>query len=149
MKDFMVRQFNLSRPGGRPPVPHSRYGYYTVLLLLNRQYMQSGNLFVFGPQQPFSWQVIPAAPAAVLLCFSKAFISSKMQLSLNALPVFSGKHSNSFRLEGSAEQEAVSIMLNMQQEACTAYRYKKELIQNYLMQLFHVIMKQVQKELRV
>lgn len=134
------------------PSPFTRRDYYKIALLLEGEAIvtyadrtipvKGGTILFSNPMIPYSWQRVSEKSTYYFCLFTEAFVN-------NQLKQESPAESSLFRIQGdnvlfpdpSAMKRMTGIFEMMLQEAAGHYRYKQDVLRNYVQLLIHEALK--------
>jgi len=108
----------------------------------NKSIPVSGNtLLFFNPQVPYTYDPLTSGTSGYFCVFKDEFFKENLRLNLSELPVFAAGSQPVFGLDEEQTNEVKSIFQKIISEFDSDYRYKYELIRNYVSELIYLAMK--------
>jgi AraC family transcriptional regulator, transcriptional activator of pobA len=102
----------------------------------------SGNtLLFFNPQVPYTYDPLHADTSGYFCVFRDEFFKGNLRLNLMELPLFAAGSQPVFSLDDEKTAEVKNIFERIIKELDTDYRYRYELIKNYVSELIYLAMK--------
>lgn len=129
-------------------IPYRRRDFYKIMLVKGRSRVVFADkeievkeqaLSFSNPLIPYKWEHLDNRREGVYCIFKEAFferVSSFLQYE-----VFQAKGTHLFELTDDQVEEVISVFSKMEREMGSDYKYKDELIRNYLQELIHFGMK--------
>ncbi|MEA5257903.1 helix-turn-helix transcriptional regulator [Arcicella aquatica] len=135
---------------GGTPVNYSRRDFYKVSLIRGRNIyhyadksieIDGPTLIFFNPQVPYTWELISGETTGFFCIFKEAFFTENLRSNINDLPMFKIGGKPAFLLNEAQDEYLSGIFLKMIAEINSDYRYKYDLIRNYVTEMIHAAMK--------
>jgi AraC-like DNA-binding protein len=136
---------------GKQPVVYTRRDFYKITLLRGHNIyhyadksieVKGSTLLFFSPHVPYTFQPITEYPGGYFLIFREAFFAEKIRDSLKDFPMFSIRDSKPSYFLNEEQDAQVSLIFNkMLEEIQSDYKFKYDLIRNYVTELFHFALK--------
>jgi AraC-like DNA-binding protein len=134
------------------PMRYTRRDYYKISLLnghniyhyADKSLEVSGPaLLFFNPRVPYTVEnVIPGKIGEGYFCiFKEEFFSDHMRVSLHELPMYAPGGKPAFMLDMAQHSNLCHVFEKMLTELKADYRFKYDLIRNYIMELVHAALK--------
>jgi AraC family transcriptional activator of pobA len=126
-----------------------RRDFYKIMLFQGNNVFHYGDksiavkgstLLFFNPQVPYTYDPLSPDTTGYFCVFKDEFFKENHRLNLSDLPLFAAGAQPVFDLDGKSE-ELQSIFEKIIKELNTDYRYKYELIKNYVSELIFMAMK--------
>lgn len=103
-------------------------------------------LVFFNPHAPYTWESLEGDKTGFCCVFSAPFFTTQMQEKINALPMFMAGGKPVQALTKEQDKAAADIFVRMLEEWPSDYRYKYDLLRNYVTQLIHLALKMQMSE---
>lgn len=135
---------------GRPTMSYSRRDFYKISLIrgknlyhyADRTIITEGNtLMFFNPQVPYAWEGLSDDKSGFFCIFRESFLTDIGRHPLRDLPMFTAAGMPSYNLDRALVTQATALFNKMLVEINSDYRYKYDLLRNYLMELVHIALK--------
>lgn len=133
-----------------PPINYSRRDFYKVCLIRGRNIyhyadksieIDGPTLIFFNPQVPYTWEPVSGDQTGFFCIFREAFFTENLRSNIYDLPMFKIGGKPAYFLNEVQEKFINDIFLKMLEEINSDYRYKYDLIRNYLTEMIHTAMK--------
>jgi AraC family transcriptional regulator, transcriptional activator of pobA len=142
---------------GKKPVTYNRRDFYKITLMRGKNIyhyadksieIDGSTLMFFSPHVPYTIHPITENPGGYFLIFREAFFAEKIRDSLKDFPMFSIRDSKpSYILDPEQDMRVSEIFIKMIDEIQSDYKFKFDLIRNYVTELFHFALKLQPSEL--
>jgi len=135
---------------GGTPINYSRRDFYKVSLIRGRNIyhyadksieIDGPTLIFFNPQVPYTWELVSGETTGFFCIFKEAFFTENLRSNINDLPMFKIGGKPAFLLNETQDEYLSGIFLKMMTEINSDYRYKYDLIRNYVTEMIHAAMK--------
>jgi len=134
------------------PMRYTRRDYYKVSLLRGHNIYHYADkslevsgpaLLFFNPRVPYTVEhVIPGKIGEGYFCiFKEEFFSDHMRASLHELPMYAPGGKPAFMLDDEQHRNLSNVFEKMMTELRSSYRFKYDLIRNYIMEMVHAALK--------
>ena len=134
------------------PVRYTRRDYYKISLIrghyiyhyADKSLEVSGpTLLFFNPRVPYTFEHVgEEKPFSGYFCiFKEEFFSEHMRLSLRELPMYAPGGRPAYMLDQTQDKNVSNVFEKMLEELQSDYRFKFDLIRNYIMEMVHYAMK--------
>lgn len=132
------------------PVVYSRRDFYKISLMRGRNLYHYANksieidrptLIFFNHHVPYNWEPLGDDQTGYFCIFKEAFFSEKLRGGMNALPMFAPGGKPAYPLDETQEAYVVSVFQKMREEIGSDYKFKYDLIRNYVTELIHYALK--------
>lgn len=143
---FSIPQL-MEQSKGKPRMPYNRRAYYKISLIRGRNRAEYAdkvieieqNALLFAtPRVPYHYYPLDPDQQGYFCVFTDAFLhKSKSGIVLDQLPLFQPGGYPVFQLSDEQARELTDLFLKMSRELASDYRYKYDLIRNYVMELIH------------
>jgi AraC-like DNA-binding protein len=146
---FKIQQ---PHPAPRQPMRYTRRDYYKISLLnghniyhyADKSLEVSGPaLLFFNPRVPYTVEYLnPDNIGGGYFCiFKEEFFSDNMRVNLHELPMYAGGGKPAYMLDEEQHASLGNVFDRMLTEMRSDYRFKYDLIRNYIMELVHAALK--------
>jgi AraC family transcriptional regulator, transcriptional activator of pobA len=135
---------------GKTPVEYTRREYYKIALMrgsylyhyADKTIEVSGTtLIFFNPNVPYTFQPITENGTGFFCIFKEAFFTERIRGGLKDLPMFMPGNKPSYSLNKDQDKYVTHIFEKMIAEIGSDYKYKYDLIRNYIMEMVHYTLK--------
>jgi AraC family transcriptional activator of pobA len=137
---------------GKAPIVYSRRDFYKIMLVRGNNIYhyadksvkaEGSTLMFFNPQIPYTFQSQDAAEgmSGYFCIFKKFFFTEKMRGGISDLPMFEPGNKPSYALTSEQDEHVSAIFQKMRAEIDSDYRFKYDLIRNYVTELIHYALK--------
>jgi len=137
----------MQRLKDKPQMPYNRRAYYKISLVKGNtvaEYAdkvidieQSGLLFA-TPKVPYNYRFKDLNQSGHFCVFTEEFmLQSKSGVTLDELPIFRPGGYPVFQVSKQDAKELTAIFLKMEKELASDYRFKYDLLRNYVVELIH------------
>lgn len=135
---------------GKTPAKYSRRDFYKVSLVrgTNRYHyadksieINGTTLMFFNPQVPYTFESLSEEHSGYFCIFKEPFFTEKLKGNMNELPMFSPGGKPSYLLNAEQDKYVSQIYEKMLTEIGSDYRFKFDLIRNYVTELVHYALK--------
>lgn len=135
---------------GKPPMQYNRRDFYKISLIRGHQLYHyadksievSGTaLIFFNPHVPYQLESLDNAPTGRFCIFKDAFFSEHIRGSLKDLPMFAQGGKPAYMLDKKQDKHVTAIFEKMLEEINSDYRFKFDLVRNYIMEMVHYALK--------
>ncbi|GAB4026590.1 helix-turn-helix domain-containing protein [Spirosoma koreense] len=132
------------------PHPYIRRDFYKISLIRGRNIIHyadksieiSGTtLIFFSPQVPYTWESLSTDKTGFFCIFKEAFFSEFMRGNTHDLPMFRPGGKPSYVLTDRQDEQVSALFQKMIDEIRSDYRYKYDLLRNYVSELIHYALK--------
>lgn len=148
--DFNV--FRLADSGSRsaPPSPYARYDFYKVMLIRGKHRchyadksiaFDGSTLLFFNPAVPYRFERLDDQSTGFFCVFKESFYTESVRNGIHDLPMFAPGGQPAYTLTEKQEQEVISLFEKMLNEINSDYRFKYDLMRNYVSELIHLARK--------
>lgn len=135
---------------GKTPVEYTRRDYYKIALMrglhlyhyADKTIEVSGTtLIFFNPNVPYTFQPLTENPSGAFCIFKEAFFTERIRGGIKDLPMFVPGNKPSYSLNQEQDKYVSQIFEKMIAEIGSDYKYKYDLIRNYIMEMVHYTLK--------
>ncbi|MDJ1506417.1 helix-turn-helix transcriptional regulator [Xanthocytophaga agilis] len=135
---------------GSTPVKYSRRDFYKVSLIRgkNRYHyadksieISGSTLIFFNPSVPYTWESLSDDKTGFFCIFKESFFTEKMRGNINELPMFMPGGKPAYLLNKTHDKRVSQIFTKMLDEIDSEYRFKYDLLRNYVTELIHYALK--------
>ncbi len=132
------------------PVKYARRDFYKISLIRGRNRyhyadksieINGTTLMFFNPHVPYTWETLADDNSGFFCIFKEAFFTSTMRGHLSEMPMFASGGKPSYVLDAAQDEQVSQLFLKMLEEINTDYRYKYDLLRNYVTELIHFALK--------
>ena len=135
---------------GKQPMQYNRRDFYKISLIRGHQLYHyadksievSGTaLIFFNPHVPYKLEPLDNVPTGSFCIFKDAFFSEHIRGSLKDLPRFAQGGKTAYMLDKKQDKHVTAIFEKMLEEINSDYRFKFDLVRNYIMEMVHYALK--------
>ncbi|MFN8348739.1 MAG: helix-turn-helix transcriptional regulator [Spirosomataceae bacterium] len=148
-------QFNVFRledhnGPGKTPIQYVRRDYYKISLIrghfvyhyADKSLEVSGTtLLFFNPRVPYTFTRLGETGTGYFCIFKEDFFSEFLRNSLSELPMYAPGGKPAYQLNEAQDSNVSRVYEKMLEELPSDYRFKYDLIRNYVMEIVHYAMK--------
>lgn len=103
--------------------------------------VEGTTLMFFNPQVPYTYESLSDDHAGYFCIFKEPFFTEKLKGNMNELPMFSPGGKPSYMLTAEQDKYVSQIYEKMLTEIGSDYRFKYDLLRNYVTELVHYALK--------
>jgi AraC family transcriptional regulator, transcriptional activator of pobA len=131
-------------------VKYSRREFYKIILIRgkNRYHYAEKSveidgtaLIFFNPRVPYTWEPLTGTPTGYFCIFREGFFNGNMRSNINELPMFAPGGKPVYILNKTQDKQIEELFVKMKTEIVSDYRYKYDLIRNYVNEIIHTALK--------
>lgn len=150
MGQFNVFKLEDCNGPGKPAVQYSRRDFYKVSLVrgkgiyhyADKSLETSGaTLMFFNPVVPYKIETLSEDATGSFCIFREAFFTEYIRGSLKDLPMFAPGGMPFYQLDKKQDKHVTAVFTKMKEELDADYKFKFDLIRNYIMELVHYALK--------
>jgi AraC family transcriptional activator of pobA len=149
---FNVFKIDEMVPAIQPPVNYARRDYYKISLLRGHHIYHYADkslevagpaLVFFNPRVAYTFEnVAPENKRTGYFCiFREEFFSDHMRVGLRELPMYAPGGKPAYILDAAQDKNVSNVFEKMLEELKSDYRFKYDLIRNYIMEMVHYALK--------
>lgn len=129
---------------------YSRRDFYKINLVRGRNVyhyadksveLDGSTLTFFNPQVPYTYETLSETKTGFFCIFKEGFFTERMRGSINELPMFAPGGKPSYVLTEEQDAHISQIFTKMLDEINSDYRYKYDLLMNYVTEMIHYALK--------
>lgn len=148
--DFNVFRLTDSKSGRTTPSPYARYDFYKVMLIRGKHRchyadksiaFEGSTLLFFNPAVPYRFERLDLQSTGFFCVFKESFYTESFRRGLHDLPMFAPGGKPVYELNDKQDLEVVDLFEKMLNEINSDYRFKYDLLRNYVAELLHLAMK--------
>lgn len=153
--DFNV--FRLSESNGSSsPAAYARYDFFKIMLIRGKHRchyadksiaLDGNTLLFFNPAVPYQFERLEGGATGFFCLFKEAFFAGSHIKAGRDLSVFAPKGKPVYRLNKKQDREVATLFEKILSENRSDYRFKYDLLRNYVSELIHYAMKMEPEEL--
>ncbi|WP_353184207.1 AraC family transcriptional regulator [Parapedobacter lycopersici] len=166
-EDFYRNKFNITATGVKPdlgqfnvfpmncathkkPIRYSRKDYYKISFLHGHYAIhyadksfevQGTTLLFFNPQVPYTFEAIGERGDGYFCIFKASFFNEYLRGNLRDFPMYAPGGKPAYTLDEAVAQEIGAIFEKMLDNMQSDYRFKYDLMRNYVMEIMHYALK--------
>jgi len=132
------------------PVTYARRDFYKISLIRGRAIYHYADksieangttLIFFNPNVPYTIETLDEIKTGYFCIFKDPFFTEKMRGNITELPMFAPGGKPAYFLNEQQDKHVSDIFLKMLDEINSDYRYKYDLLRNYVTELIHYALK--------
>lgn len=132
------------------PVQYARREFYKISLLRGKGVyhyadksveVSGSTLIFFNPTVPYTFEMFSENSTGYFCIFREAFFTERIRGGIKDLPMFVRGNRPSYALTKTQDQHVSQIFEKMLEEIRSDYKYKYDLIRNYIMEMVHYALK--------
>jgi AraC family transcriptional activator of pobA len=133
-----------------PPIKYSRRDFYKISLMKGRfifHYadksieIEGSSLIFLNSNVPYTFESLSDDKTGYFCLFKEAFFSENLRGNINELPMFVVGGKPAYKLDEVQYEYASQVFEKMLTEIKSEYRYKYDLLRNYVTELVHYALK--------
>ncbi|ETZ24147.1 AraC family transcriptional regulator [Pedobacter sp. V48] len=141
---------DISTPEGNSTVEYARRDFFKISLITGSNLYHYADktikidgtaLIFFNPQVPYKMECSSKENRGFFCIFKEAFYSEKLRGSLNDLPMFTIGGKPCYILDEQQKDEVSMIFKKIIKEMESDYKYKRDLLLNYVTEMIHYALK--------
>lgn len=141
---------DISTPDGNSTVEYVRRDFYKISLVTGTNLyhyadktikIEGTALLFFNPQVPYKMEALSDGNTGFFCIFKEGFYTDKMRGSLNDLPMFAIGGKPCYFLDNQQRIEVSEVFSKMTAEIKSNYKYKQEILLNYVSEILHYALK--------
>ncbi|QEL03321.1 helix-turn-helix domain-containing protein [Olivibacter sp. LS-1] len=147
---FNVFRLTDSRNSSTAASPYARYDFYKIMLI-NGQHrchyadksiaFAGSTLLFFNPAVPYRFERLGKQSTGFFCVFKESFYTESFRKGIHDLPMFTPGGKPVYALNETRELEVATLFEKMLNEMHSDYRFKYDLLRNYVSELLHCAMK--------
>ncbi|GAB3937886.1 helix-turn-helix domain-containing protein [Mucilaginibacter myungsuensis] len=136
--------------GGKVVTPYSRRDFYKITLIRGKHRyhyadksieVDGTTLIFFNPQVPYRFEPLDETTTGFFCIFKDSFFTESMRGNIHDLPMFMLGGKPAYTLNETQETQAITLFQKMFDEIESDYRFKYDLLRNYVTEMIHFAMK--------
>lgn len=136
--------------GHSQPSTYSRHDFFKIMLIRGKHRchyadksidINGSTLLFFNPVIPYKFERLEDCPTGFFCVFKESFFTDSHRNGIHDLPLFTSGRKPIYNLDQSQEKQIVELYQKMLTEINGDYRYKYDLLRNYVSELIHFAMK--------
>jgi AraC family transcriptional activator of pobA len=136
--------------GGKVATPYSRRDFYKITLIRGKHRyhyadksieVDGTTLIFFNPNVPYRFEARDEDTTGFFCIFKESFFTESMRGNINELPMFAPGGQPAYSLDATQEAQVVSLFEKMFVEIDSDYRFKYDLLRNYVTEMIHYTLK--------
>lgn len=135
---------------GAKPIVYTRRDFYKISLVRGRNVVHYADksievdgttLIFFNPNVPYTFEHISEDKTGSFCIFKEAFFTDALRANVHELPMFALTAKPTYNLNKEQDEYASQIFRKMLDEINSDYRFKYDLLRNYVTELMHFALK--------
>ncbi|MXV51030.1 helix-turn-helix domain-containing protein [Pedobacter sp. HMF7647] len=148
--NFSVFKVEAKPVSHKQPVRYARREYYKISLsrghniyhYADKSLEVSGTtLLFFNPHVPYTFEHLGDADTSYFCIFKEEFFSEHLRGSLKELPMYALGGKPAYSLNAEQDEKVAQIFEKMLEEVQSDYRFKYDMIRNFIMEIVHNALK--------
>lgn len=156
-----IGHFNVFRvedtlsPGGTP-IHYARRDFYKISLIRGRTVYHYADksieadgtaLMFFNPNVPYTYESLQDERSGYFCIFKESFFTESLRTNINELPMFAPGSKPAYMLNKTQDKHVSAIFKKMLEEINSDYKYKYDLLRNYVTEMIHYALKMQPSEM--
>lgn len=146
-------QFNVFKMDGeihKNPIKYSRRDYYKISFLRGHYAIhyadksfevQGTTLLFFNPEVPYTFETVSGHREGYFCIFKAPFFSEYLRGNLREFPMYTPGGKPAYTLDSETAREISAVFEKMLDNMQSGYRFKYDLMRNYVMEIIHYALK--------
>ncbi|PSL28859.1 helix-turn-helix domain-containing protein [Chitinophaga ginsengisoli] len=135
---------------GATPFKYSRRDFYKINLVRGKTLYHYADksieldgtaLMFFNPHVPYTFEPLSEERTGFFCIFKEGFFTERMRGNINELPMFTPGGKPSYMLNKEQDEHISQIFTKMLDEIGSDYKYKYDLLMNYVTEIIHYALK--------
>lgn len=136
--------------GGKVATPYSRRDFFKISLIRGKHRyhyadksieVDGTTLIFFNPNVPYRFEALDDETTGFFCIFKDSLFTESLRGNINELAMFVPGGKPSYNLSENQEEEIVRLFEKMLQEIESDYRFKYDLLRNYVTEMIHYALK--------
>lgn len=132
------------------PVQYSRRDFYKIALMRGKHAfhfadkslkVSGSTLIFFNPSVPYKFEQLTEDATGYFCIFKESFLSEHFRAGIKDLPMFTPGNKPSYILNKMQDKYVSEVFTKMLEEIQSDYKYKYDLLRNYIMEITHYALK--------
>jgi AraC-like DNA-binding protein len=156
-----IGHFNVFRiedtlnPGGTP-IHYARRDFYKISLVRGRTVYHYADksieadgtaLMFFNPNVPYTYESLKDDRSGYFCIFKESFFTESLRTNINELPMFATGSKPAYMLNKTQDKHVSAIFKKMLDEINSDYKFKYDLLRNYVTEMIHYALKMQPSEM--
>lgn len=147
---FNVFSLEETRIGNAATVPYARYDFFKIMFIQGRHRchfadksinIQGDTMLFFNPSTPYKFERLDSKSIGYFCIFKETFYTKSSRSSIKDFPMFTPGGKSAYNLKPGQCQDVIAIFKKMMIENHSDYRFKYDLLYNYVAELIHLALK--------
>ncbi|WP_343671282.1 helix-turn-helix transcriptional regulator [Chitinophaga sp.] len=141
---------------GATPIHYARRDFYKISLIRGRTVYHYADksieadgtaLMFFNPNVPYTYESLQDDRSGFFCIFKESFFTESLRTNINELPMFATGSKPAYMLNKNQDKHVSAIFKKMLEEINSDYKYKYDLLRNYVTELIHYALKMQPSEM--
>lgn len=141
---------------GATPIHYARRDFYKISLVRGRTVYHYADksietdgtaLMFFNPNVPYTYESLNDERSGFFCIFKESFFTESLRTNINELPMFATGSKPAYMLNKTQDKHVSAIFKKMLEEINSDYKYKYDLLRNYVTEMIHYALKMQPSEM--
>ncbi|WPQ61370.1 AraC family transcriptional regulator [Chitinophaga sancti] len=141
---------------GGTPIHYARRDFYKISLIRGRTVYHYADksieadgtaLMFFNPNVPYTYESLQNERSGYFCIFKESFFTESLRTNINELPMFAPGSKPAYMLNKTQDKHVSAIFKKMLEEINADYKYKYDLLRNYVTEMIHYALKMQPSEM--
>lgn len=141
---------------GATPIHYARRDFYKISLVRGRTLYHYADksietdgtaLMFFNPNVPYTYESLNDDRSGFFCIFRESFFTESLRTNINELPMFATGSKPAYMLNKTQDKQVSAIFKKMLEEMNADYKYKYDLLRNYVTEMIHYALKMQPSEM--
>ncbi|SFW77017.1 AraC family transcriptional regulator [Chitinophaga sancti] len=141
---------------GATPIHYARRDFYKISLIRGRTVYHYADksieadgtaLMFFNPNVPYTYESLKDDRSGYFCIFKESFFTESLRTNINELPMFATGSKPAYMLNKTQDKYVSAIFKKMLEEINSDYKFKYDLLRNYVTEMIHYALKMQPSEM--
>lgn len=141
---------------GATPIHYARRDFYKISLIRGRTVYHYSDksietdgtaLMFFNPNVPYTYESLQDDRSGYFCIFKESFFTESLRTNINELPMFATGSKPAYMLNKTQDKHVSAIFKKMLDEINSDYKFKYDLLRNYVTEMIHYALKMQPSEM--
>lgn len=141
---------------GTTPIHYARRDFYKISLIRGRTVYHYSDksieadgtaLMFFNPNVPYTYESLQDERSGYFCIFKESFFTESLRTNINELPMFATGSKPAYMLNKTQDKHVSAIFKKMLDEINSDYKFKYDLLRNYVTEMIHYALKMQPSEM--
>ncbi|WP_440133159.1 AraC family transcriptional regulator [Chitinophaga sancti] len=141
---------------GATPIHYTRRDFYKISLIRGRTVYHYADksieadgtaLMFFNPNVPYTYESLKDDRSGYFCIFKESFFTESLRTNINELPMFATGSKPAYMLNKTQDKYVSAIFKKMLEEINSDYKFKYDLLRNYVTEMIHYALKMQPSEM--